>query len=149
MLEALCKIGRADIALERMESRYHNVVENGTSTLPEDFYGGGAQAYLGSVAPLAIMYRYIAGVDFDKALSEIYVTPDLRRVHNTEFSVSLGGGKLSGRYFKDDERVDIVIDNATGREATLCLRSDLIGRDVDGGSEKTVKLGKGKSKFRL
>ena len=149
VLEALCKIGRVDIALERMESRYHNVVENGTSTLPEDFYGGGAQAYLGSVAPLAIMYRYIAGVDFKKALSEIYVTPDLRRVHNTEFSVSLGGGKLSGRYFKDDERVDIVIDNATGREATLCLRSDLIGRDIDGGSEKTVKLGKGKSKFRL
>ena len=149
VLEALCIMGRGDIALRRMKSRYHDMVENGTSTLSEDFAGRGAKSYLGSVMPLSVMYRYFAGVNFDEGLGKIVITPDLRSLGVIEFRLTLAGGKLFGRFSKVKERVEIVVDNSTGKDAMLLLKSDFIGKDVDGMSEKGFKLVKGKNKFTI
>ena len=149
VLEALCIMGRGDSALRRMKSRYHDMAENGTSTLSEDFAGRGAKSYLGSVMPLAVMYRYFAGVNFDEGLSKIVITPDLRALGVVEFRITLAGGKLFGRFAKVKDRVDVVVDNNTGKDVMLLLKSDFIGKDVDGMSEKGFKLVKGKNKFTI
>ncbi len=149
VLEALCVMGEGNIALRRMKSRYHDMVENGRSTLSEDFAGRGAKSYLGSVAPLPIMYRYFAGINFDEGLGKIVITPDLRSLGVIDFRLTLEGGKLSGRFAKVKDRVEVFVDNSTGKEVLLLLKSEFIGKDIDGMSEKGFKLTKGKNKFTI
>ena len=95
------------------------------------------------------MYRYFAGVNFDEGLSKIVITPDLRALGVVEFRITLAGGKLFGRFAKVKDRVDVVVDNNTGKDVMLLLKSDFIGKDVDGMSEKGFKLVKGKNKFTM
>ena len=63
VLEALCRMGRCDLARERMESRYDRMIREDYSTLWERWTKtGGTMNHAWSGGPLVIMSKYFAGV---------------------------------------------------------------------------------------
>ena len=63
VLEALCAMGRTDLALQRMRERYAPMLQDGYDTLWETFDGDTGTVNHGwTAAPLYILSKYAAGV---------------------------------------------------------------------------------------
>lgn len=149
VLDALCRMGRGDLAFKRMGERYFDMVSTSNSTLREDFSMKGALCHLSGVSPMYIMYRYFAGVEIMAASGKITVTPDLRRLKKIEFGCEFKSGRISGKMTADANRTDIMIDNNTTADVTLVLNADFICRDLNTESSRVLKLNKGRNKFTL
>ena len=149
VLEALCRIGRSDLAYERMLSRYRGMIASDNSALCEDFVCGGARCHLSSVYPLYIALRYFAGVEITHGGTEITVTPDMRKIDAVNFSCPTADGLLGGRFCRKNGRTEIIVENPSKKEITLVLKAELLGAELTGSDARIVKLGRGKSKFTL
>lgn len=145
VLRALCEIGRVDGALARMKSRYYMLAQNECSTLCDGFSYAGARCALFSAAPIVILMRYVAGINFTE--NEATVTPYLLQGGKTEFGSSVPGGTISGSVTLKGDKAEIVIDNAQSKPLSLVLKSENFGRDIEGANSKTVTLGKGRNKI--
>ena len=83
VLEALCKMGFHQDALNRMKFRYKQMIESPLTTLWEgwgigrDGFGGGTYNHAWSGGPLTIMSQFIAGIEVvDPAFSRFRIAPN-------------------------------------------------------------------------
>jgi len=62
VLEALCRLGRVDLALERMRARYAPMIRSRWTTLWEEFPTRGTSNHAWAGGPLYILSAYVAGM---------------------------------------------------------------------------------------
>lgn len=145
-IEALCALGRSDLAYNRFVSRYALAAESGTDTLGEDFNGFGSKCQGYAAAVIGEIVKLFCGVSVKNGGSEITVTPDFHAIRDLRLSLKLASGELDVRYKYGDSRVDIIIDNRTTGSVTLSVEPERMGRNVE---KRSIKLGKGKNKFAV
>ena len=63
ILQTLFEMGEDTLAMERMMERYEPLIDNENSTLWEDFTVLGTRNHAWSGAPLALAFRYLAGIE--------------------------------------------------------------------------------------
>lgn len=100
VLEALCKMGYAQDALNRMKTRYADMINSPLTTLWEGWgigskgYGGGTYNHAWSGGPLTILSSMIAGIEPIKpAFREFSVKPVPAHLGHIEVRVPLSGGR--------------------------------------------------------
>lgn len=144
--EALCKLGRADLARKRFDSRNALDAYSTSSTLGEDLngYGSGCQLYRTAVIIEAI--QSFGGINVEDGATKITVTPDFRAVKDMKASLKFVTGELDVRYKYTESRIDIVIDNRTTAKVELAVCPEKIGHNVE---KRTVSVNKGKNKFTI
>lgn len=146
VIEALSKLGRRDLALDRFISRYALAASSEATTLGEDFsgYGTKCQGYQAAVIPELI--QVFGGVDITDGAKQIRITPDFTALKDFRCSLKLVTGELDVRYKYSPSRIDIIIDNGTSAKITLEISPERIGRLVE---RREIVLNKGKNKFSI
>ncbi len=146
VIEALAKLDRRDLALNRFVSRYALAADSSYSTLGEDFngYGTKCQSYQTAVIPELI--QVFGGVNVLDGASKISITPDFTALKDFKCSLKLASGTLDIRYKYSPTRIDILIDNATTAKVTLDISPDHVGRAVE---RRGIVLNRGKNKFTI
>ncbi len=146
VIEALCKLGRHDLALKRFETRYALLAESDDTTLGEDFngYGTKCQSYQASV--LFELIQLFGGIDVRDGGKKIIVTPDFTVLKDLRCSLQTTTGALEIRYKYSPSRLDILVENHTEAKVMLEVVPERIGRDT---AKRTILLNKGKNKFTI
>ncbi len=145
-VEALCVLGRSDLARKRFDARHALAVTDGSSTLGEDFngYGTGCNAYRSAVIFEAI--ELFGGIKVQNGGTEIAITPDFRAIKDMRVLLKLATGEIDVRYKYSDSRIDIIIDNRTSAKVELVL----VPGNVDRTAERVVTaINRGKKKFSI
>ena len=100
VLQALCKMGYYQDALNRMKFRYAAMIESPLTTLWEGWgigkegFGGGSYNHAWSGGPLTIMSQYIAGISpITPAFKLFSVAPHLAHLSHISTVVPLSEGK--------------------------------------------------------
>jgi len=93
--EALCRMGRRDLACRRLMARYHHLARNGDSTLWEDFNILGTRNHAWTGAPLTLFYRHFLGMRSDDFLRTILFRPDFSLFRQYDVTLDLPDGRLS------------------------------------------------------
>ncbi len=146
VIEALAKLGRRDLALNRFESRYALMAESEGSVLGEDFngYGTKCQSYQASV--IFELINVFGGIDVREGASKITITPDFTALKDFRCELKLASGELDVRYKYSATRIDITIDNRTSGKVTLDIIPEYVGKRAE---RRTITLNKGKNKFTI
>ncbi len=144
--EALCKLGRRDLALNRFESRYALAADSEHSVLGEDYngYGSQCQSYQASVIPMLI--SVLGGIDVRDGATKITITPDFTALKDFKCKLKLASGELEVRYKYSPAKIDIAIDNRTNGKVTLDITPEHVGRMTE---RRMITLNKGKNKFTI
>ena len=133
VLEALCKMGYYEDALERMEKRFGEMVANEYTTLFEGWIytggrgmkyqsGSGTYNHAWSGGGLTILSQYIAGIEPIKpSFSSFSVEPNLATLRIVESVVPTKFGNIELRAEKSGKRliIDILVPNSTKAEIRL------------------------------
>ncbi len=146
VLQALCKLGRRDLARKRFDMRYALAAASDDTTLGEDFngFGTGCQSYQSAVIFEAI--QLFGGIDIRDGASKIKIAPDFNAVRDFRTELRLASGELEVRYKYSPARIDIIIENRTDGKVELEIAPEHIGRSVE---RRTIVLNKGKNKFTI
>ncbi len=146
VLEALCKLGRRDLARKRFESRYALASASESSALGEDFYGfgTGCQSYQSAVIFEAI--QLFGGIDIKDGAGKITIAPDFSALKDMRIELTLASGTLEVRYKYSPVKAEIIIENRTTAKVELDISPERIGRPVE---RRTIVVNKGKSKFAI
>lgn len=143
IINALCKMGYAGYAIDRVNCRFANFDYDKNPVLPEEFYAKGTQTYISSAGVMGELYRGVAGVQYFDG-STIVVTPNLGNAKFVKFYCYADKGVVSGHYKKDVDKLEIFINNATLMTGTIEINSQVLGILED---SQSVKLEKGKKKL--
>lgn len=146
VIEALCTLGRRDLALARFQSRYALAAESSDSTLGEDFNGYGTKSQSYQSAVIFELIQMFGGIDVKDGARKITVTPDFTALKDFRVRLALATGELEVRYKHSASRIDIVIDNRTTGKVELDIEPERIGRTAE---RRTIILNKGKNKFTI
>lgn len=146
VIQALCDLGRRDLAYMRFVSRYSLAAKSEAGTLGEDFCGFGTKCQSYQTAVIPEIVQMFGGIDVKNGASEITITPDFTAMKDFRCSLKLVTGDLDVRYKYGATKSDIIIDNRTTGKVTLDIEPEHIGRKVD---RRSVVLGKGKNKFSI
>lgn len=102
VLEALFKMGYADISLERLKKRYTPMVDSQLSTLWEGWgiglngYGGGSYNHAWSGGGLTLLSQYVAGIEPASAGFEtVKISPRMGSLTSCSATVSSVAGLIS------------------------------------------------------
>ena len=146
VLEALCKLGRRDLARGRFEARYATAAENEFTTLGEDFAGFGTKCQGYQSAVIFEIVQLFCGIDISDGSRRITVTPDFRAMKDARVRLELASGELDVRYKYSPTRVDITVDNRTSGKVELVIEPECVDRATE---RRTILLNKGKNKFAI
>ena len=127
VLEALCAMGRTDLALQRMGERYEPMLRDEYDTLWETFDGDTGTINHGwTAAPLYILSKYVAGIRPTRAGFEEYEIAPSAALDSFDCNVwtpkGMLGAKLEGGVLtvsSIDARGVIVMPEALGTEITV------------------------------
>jgi hypothetical protein len=127
VIEALCRMGRPDLAQGRLKSRYARMVEDPEhSTLWEGWgigaegYGGGTTNHAWSGGPLTIMSQYFAGIEpVVPGFSEYAVFPQPGNLRQIEANVTSPLGDISEKFRKEDRSIALGLTSPKGTSATV------------------------------
>ena len=125
VLEALCQLGRTDLAKERMLSRYADMISLDYSTLWESWdsdFSKGTRNHGWSGGPLNIMSRHFAGIEATKKGYESYKIQPSALFSSLSASAETPKGLLSFSLRKEESKTTIIVD-ALDSEGTLVLSS--------------------------
>lgn len=146
VLEAMCKLGRRDLARRRFESRYVLFADGENTALGEDFGGFGTNCQSYQSAVIFEIIQMFGGIDVREGANNITITPDFAAMTDFDCELELATGKLGVRYKYSPSRIDIIIDNKTSAKVTLDVIPERIGRTVE---RRTITLNNGKNKFSI
>ncbi len=146
VIEALDKLGRRDLAMNRFRSRYDALADGDGTTLGEDFngYGSHCQAYQSAV--ISELICVFGGIDVKDGASKITITPDFTAIEDFKCALSLCSGELEVRYKYSPAKIDIIVDNGTNAKVSLDITPEHIGRKTE---RRLITLNKGKNKFTI
>ena len=132
VMEALCKMGYYEDALERMEKRFGTMVASDYSTLWEgwEYTGGRGMKYKSgngtynhswSGGGLTILSQYIAGIEpIEPAFRRFKVEPNLATLKFVESIVPTRFGNIEMRAERCDEELKITLLVPNGATAEVC-----------------------------
>lgn len=146
VLQALCELGRRDLARARFESRYALAAKSDSTTLGEDFngYGTSCQGYQSATVFEAI--ELFGGIKVMRGASAITITPDFTAQKDFRAKIELVSGRLEVRYKYSPVKSDIIVENGTSAKVELVIVPELVGRT---GERRTIIINKGKNKFAI
>ena len=132
VLQALCRMGYYQDAMDRMKNRFRKMIESPYTTLWEGWgigsegYGGGSYNHAWSGGPLTIMSQYIAGIEtIEPAFKRFRVEPHLGNLSFVKTTVPLSGQRrILLDVFKDAKEMRIDLSVPEGTEAELQLPSE-------------------------
>lgn len=146
VIEALCVLGRRDLALSRFESRYALAAESEQTTLGEDFEGYGTKCQSYQSAVIFELIQMFGGIDVREGARKIKISPDFTALKDFKLSLRLSTGELDVRCKYSASRVDITVDNRTTASVELEISPECVGRSVE---RRIISLNKGKNKFTV
>ena len=89
VLKALFEMEYPQEAFYRMRQRYMKLVQNENTTLWEDFDILGTKNHAWSGGPLTLMFRYVAGMEYDAEKNILTIMPDLRVLHHIDCAMPI------------------------------------------------------------
>ncbi len=110
VLEALCKMGKYEVARDRIKDRYEDMVNEDYSTLWE-FWNSwqGTMNHAWSGGPLVIMSKHFAGITpFEAGYEKVKIDPQYTLSDSINCTVPSVKGLITLNYEKDDR--DYIID---------------------------------------
>lgn len=132
VLESLFSNGFINEALERMKSRYTNMVNSNLTTLWEDWViggsGGGSINHGWAGSPLNLLSEYVGGVTpYEPGWKTILVKPQLGRLHWVDCTVPVEGKTITVKAKQTESEWSVSIDNATGKDCVLAIPVSRMG----------------------
>lgn len=118
VLEAMLKLGGGKAARARLISRYSNVFDSDSFTLPE-YFGGGAECFSGSLGIVNVLINGFGGLKSlggDKAT----VTPVFGVFDELRYSAAVKGGHIGGLY-RNFGKKECIIDNNSLLKVSLAI----------------------------
>ena len=129
VLEALCVMGREDLAIQRMLDRYDGMLKDEYDTLWEQFTNDiGTINHGWTAAPLYILSKYVAGIAPTKAGFEAYEITPADVLESFSCTVDTPKGLITVSMTKTDGTVTITVD-AIAAEGIVKL-PDSFGTEV-------------------
>ena len=131
VLRALCEMGFCQDALDRMRTRYSEMISSDYSTLWELFGDGTGKTdsynHAWSGGPLVILSRYVAGIyPTEPGFSKFAIEPHLCDLHNVKATVSTVKGEIKVEINKTDGKVEYSVTVPDGTEGELILGDETI-----------------------
>jgi hypothetical protein len=122
ILEALFLMGEPAAALDRMQSRYKEMVESETSTLWELFSRDGTLNHAWTGGPMTLLHEFVAGVVPTKAAYESYqVKPRLAGLKRVEVGFDTVKGRIGLKLAKQERSFHLALDSPAATKATVCI----------------------------
>lgn len=145
ILEALCVMGKQDIATERIKDRYEKMVNSEKTTLWEhwgDELGGKNHAWSGG--PLAIMSKYYAGIQpLTAGYETILVKPNLDSLNNISSRVSTIKGNINFKIEKTEKNIFMELE--TPSETLIGIPKDFENQIIQINGTTVFEDGKSKT----
>ena len=156
VLEALCKMGYYEDAMERMEKRFGDMVAAPYTTLWEGWEYTGARgmkyksghgtynhAWCGG--GLIVLSRYIAGIEpIEPAFRKFSVEPNLAKLNFVESVVPTKWGNIELHAKKSDGELNISLTVPYGTEAVVRCPQGYTSLTYGGTTAKEITLSSGK-----
>lgn len=125
ILEALCVMGRQDIALQRMLSRYYGMLWDKYDTLWEQYNDEtGTYNHGWTAAPIYILSKYVAGIQPTKPGFEAYQIAPAAVLDSFQCSTYTPKGIIKVEYQHSAEETVITVD-AIAAEGTVVIPESL------------------------
>lgn len=122
ILESLFLMGEPAAALDRMRSRYQDMVESETSTLWELFSRDGTLNHAWTGGPLALMHEFVAGIAPTAPAYDSYrVKPQLGGLKTVAAGFDSVKGRIELEIARQDDRFQLALDSPAGTKATVCI----------------------------
>ena len=122
ILESLFLMGDSAAALDRMQSRYQEMVESETSTLWELFSRDGTLNHAWTGGPLALMHEFVAGVaPTAPGYDRFQVKPQLGGLKSVEVGFDSVKGRIGLKIAKQPDRFLLALDSPPATKATVCI----------------------------
>jgi hypothetical protein len=122
ILESLFLMGDSAAALDRMQSRYKEMVESETSTLWELFSRDGTLNHAWTGGPLALMHEFVAGVaPTAPGYDRFQVKPQLGGLKSVEVGFDSVKGRIGLKIAKQPDRFLLALDSPPATKATVCI----------------------------
>lgn len=144
--EALCKLGRSDLARKRFDMRSYLAVKDEGTSLGEDYMGFGTDCQSCRASAIFEIVQFFGGIDVKDGARRITITPDFGGLRDFRARLVLATGEIDVRYRYSEARVEIFIENRTTATVELCISPERLGRAVE---SKTIVVNKGKNKFAV
>lgn len=144
--EALCKLGRRDLALKRFIMRNALDAKSEDGTLGEDYAGYGTKCQGFRTSIVFEILQDFGGLNVGYGGKRIRIAPDFVGLGDFRYKVALATGEIEVRAKYTPTRVDILVDNRTSSTVELEIVPECVGRNVE---RKTIVLNKGKNKFSV
>lgn len=143
VLQALCRMGYCQDALNRMKLRYAAMIDSPLTTLWEGWgiggegFGGGSYNHAWSGGPLTVMSRCVAGIaPLEPAFAVFSVRPVPAHLSHIRAVVPLSGGREIRLALERDAReCTVVLEVPQGTEARFFVPAPYTGVQV-GGEER-------------
>ena len=149
VMEALFKIGHGDYALERMEKRFANMVNDTVySTLFEDWRkggsGGGSTNHAWSGGPLTVISRYLCGVSpLEPGFKIFLVAPDPVSFKTASISIPTVSGTITSEFENSENSFMLKLDVPQGTKAIVALPvfvNDISKVKIDGKTPSKAQM---------
>lgn len=129
VLEALCRMRRPGLAVERMKKRYRPMVEHRLSTLWEHWKEGqGSYNHGWSGGPLIVMSQYLAGIAPDRpGFKEYHVMPQMGPIERIRTTVPSVRGKIEADMRQGDGSFSMKLTSPSGTRARVGVPKDPVG----------------------
>ena len=122
ILESLFLMGEPAAALNRMRSRYQEMVDSETSTLWELFSRDGTLNHAWTGGPLALMHEFVAGIaPTAPAYASYRVKPQLGGLKTVAAGFDSVKGRIELKIARQDDRFQLTLDSPAGTKATVCV----------------------------
>lgn len=157
VLEALFVMGEAEFGLERMKSRYHNMIDvSPWTTLYENFGDGADRAGFGtnnhawSGGGLTILDQYVCGLyPIESAWKTFMVKPQLGNLEYAETGNETLAGKIAVKVTKVESGMDIELKVPSNSEAVVYVPEKNKNVTVNGEKIKPNAKEEGYSLYQL
>jgi hypothetical protein len=123
MLEALYRIGRADLAYTRLKDRYQSEIKSSYTTMPEHFGEDSNHGWGG--APLLIAGKYIAGISpLEPGYKQFIVKPEMGKLSFLKTLVPTVKGNIRLEIEREKKRSTLKINVPEHTSAKLEIPKD-------------------------
>lgn len=144
VLEALCRMGYYDDALDRMKIRYKDMVDSKYTTLWEGWDSDISYNHGWSSGPVAILSRYIAGIAPEsEGFKTFTVSPQPAYLDNIKANVATLYGNIQVTIQKSVDKMIITLIVPASTEAELNMPSGYKKITINGRPKSSQKLAGG------
>lgn len=122
ILESLFLMNDPAAALQRMQSRYKEMVESETSTLWELFSRAGTLNHAWTGGPLTLMHEFVAGVaPTTPGYAAYQVKPRLGGLSKVDVGFDSVKGRIELKLAREPDSLHLALDSPPDTKATVCI----------------------------